>query len=153
MAGLGTVGEMRHRLLGVALAIAAIVAVPATASAHRPASRRAKAAMIYDPSGRYWGNAPVAEPRSIPRRCFVADIATVVKGSRWGAWSFSSYALHHQGRCHPGNGYVVEHKIGRRWYVYWEGSDLYPPTHGRYGARGVPRAIAKDLKAGLGKYA
>ena len=146
---------MTRRIAAVATVavVLAALALPAAATAHRPASRREKAAMLYQPSGRYWGNAPVAVPRSTPLRCFVTDIATVVKGSRWGASANSSYAVHHQGRCHTGNGYIVEHKIGRRWYVYWEGSGPYPPTHGRYGSRGVPRAIARDLKAGLGKYA
>ena len=143
---------MRLRRLCVALSLAALLALAPAASAHRPASRAEKAAMLYGSSGRYWNGLTVAEPRSVPLRCFVADIATVRRGSRWAAWSYSVYAKNHLRRCRAGNGFVIAHKIGRRWYVLWEGSGGYPPTHGRYGTKGVPRAIAKDLVSGLSEY-
>jgi hypothetical protein len=130
-----------------------VLALPAAASAHRPASQAEKAAMLYGASGRYWNGAMVAEPRSVPLRCFVADVATVVRGSRWAAWSYSRWALHHLRRCRAGNGYVVAHKIGGTWYVVWEGAEGYPPRHASLrGQKGVPRGIAKDLRAGLTEY-
>jgi hypothetical protein len=134
------------------LIAAVALALPAAASAHRPAGRAAMAAMLYDASGRYYYHAKVAVPRSAPLRCFVADIATVVKGSRWGAYSYSRYAAHHLRQCRSGNGYVIVHKVGNRWYVLWQGSEGYPPTHSGGGLTGVPRAIAKDLVSGLSEY-
>jgi hypothetical protein len=140
----GAVGAM-----GMALAL------PGAASAHRPAVRGEKAAMIYNASARYYGGSNENEPRSAPFRCFVADIATVVNGSRWGAWSFSAYAIEprHEQQCRTGNGISIEHKIGKRWYVLWEGDQGYPPTHnkqeGSITLQGVPRAVAKDLEAGI----
>jgi hypothetical protein len=131
------------------------LAVPVLASAHRPAIKAEKTAMIYHASGRYYGGVSVSEPRSVPLRCFVADIATAVGGSRWGAWTFSRYAdqLQHTQQCRTGNGIAIEHKIGKRWYVFWEGSDGYPPTHatkvGSFTLMGVPRAVTQDLMAGL----
>lgn len=135
--------------------MALALALPAAASAHRAASSAEKAAMIYHASGRYYGAGFASEPRSAPLRCFVADISTVVRGSRWGAWSFSRYAIEpkHVRQCRTGNGMSIEHKIGRRWYVLWEGDQGYPPTHNRREGsitlQGVPRAVAKDLDAGI----
>lgn len=109
--------------------------------------------MIYAASGRYYGNLTVTEPRSAPLRCFTADISTVVKGARWGAWTWSTYADTHQQQCRIANGVAIAHKIGNQWYVLWEGSDGYPPTHkkrvGGLTLMGVPRAVAKDLLSGL----
>jgi hypothetical protein len=139
---------MRHALIAVSVLVAGL-ALPAVASAHRSATRAEKAAMIYRASGRYYHGLTVAEPRSVPLRCFVADISTVVKGSRWGGWTFSRYADDHPRQCRTANGSTVEHEISGRWYVYWEGSDGYPPRHPAHGLRGVPRPIAKDLFAGL----
>ena len=136
-------------IMGLALAL------PVAASAHRAAVSAEKAAMIYTASGRYYGAGYDNEPRSAPLRCFVADISTVVRGSRWGAWSFSRYAIEpkHEQQCRTGNGMSIEHKIGRRWYVLWEGDQGYPPTHdkreGSITLQGVPRAVAKDLDAGI----
>jgi hypothetical protein len=136
-------------------AIALALALPAAASAHRPAISSEKAAMIYNASARYYGGGNEDEPRSAPLRCFVADIATVVKGSQWGAWSFSEYATEpaHEQQCRIANGISIEHKIGKRWYVLWEGDEGYPPTHnqrdGSITLQGVPRAVAKDLEAGI----
>jgi hypothetical protein len=129
------------------------LAIPAGASAHRPAIRAEKSAMVHDASARYYGGLAVNEPRSAPLRCFVADIATVAPGSRWGAWTFSRYAFRHPRRCRTGNGLAIEHKIGRRWYVFWEGDEGYPPTRnkreGSLTLQGVPRRVAKDLRTGL----
>jgi hypothetical protein len=91
--------------------------------------------MVYEPSGRYYHDLPVAEPRSIPLRCFIADISTVMPGSRWGAVAFSKYATHHAQQCRIANGIGIEHKIGTRWYMLWEGSDGYPPTHDTHGLK------------------
>ncbi len=72
-----------------------------------------------------------------------------------GAWTFSSWAYQpaHEQQCRTGNGYAIEHKIGGRWYVLWEGDEGYPPTHplneGTFTLQPVPRAIARDLNAGL----
>ena len=132
-----------------------VLALPAVAAAHRPAVRSEKVAMIYNASSRYYGGGKVNEPRSAPLRCFVADIATVSGGSGWGAWSFSAYAIQpsHQHQCETGNGISIEHKIGKRWYVVWEGDQGFPPVHnkreGSITLQGVPRAAAKDLEAGI----
>lgn len=131
------------------------LAVPSAALAHRPAHNAEKTAMVYHASGRYYGGESVDEPHTTPLRCFTADIATVAGGARWGAWTFSRYADQpaHAIQCHTGNGDAIEHKIGSRWYVLWEGSEGYPPTHntqeGSLHLRGVPRRVAKDLLAGL----
>jgi hypothetical protein len=143
------------RAWGAMIATALVVAlsIPAAASAHRLATKAEAAAMIYSASGRYYGNARVAEPRSAPLRCFTADISTVVNGSRWGAWTFSEYAEAHEQLCRIANGVTVEHKVRNQWYVFWEGSEGYPPTHktrvGTLTLMGVPRAVAKDLDRGL----
>jgi hypothetical protein len=109
--------------------------------------------MIYAASGRYYGNEKVAEPRSAPLRCFTAEISTIVEGARWGAWTFSKYAEVHERQCRIANGITIEHKIGKQWYVFWEGSEGYPPTHkkrvGTFSLMAVPRAVAKDLDSGL----
>jgi hypothetical protein len=136
-------------------AIALALALPAAALAHRPAISGEKSAMIYNASSRYYGGGDENEPRSAPLRCFVADIATVVKGSQWGAWSFSAYAIEprHEQQCRTANGISIEHKVGKRWYLLWEGDEGYPPTHnqreGSITLQGVPRALAKDLEAGI----
>lgn len=141
-----------HGALG---AIGLALALPVAASAHRPATSGEKAAMIYNASARYYGGGNENEPRSAPLRCFVADIATVVKGSQWGAWSFSAYAIKpkHEQQCRTANGMSIEHKVGKRWYVLWEGDEGYPPTHnkqdGSITLQAVPRAVAKDLEAGV----
>jgi hypothetical protein len=148
-------GRLLNATHGALVAGALALAVPAAASAHRPAVRGEKVAMIFHASARYYGGGNVNEPRSAPLRCFVADIATVRKGSRWGAWSFSSYAIQpkHERQCRTGNGMSIEHKIGRRWYVVWEGDQGYPPVHNKHEGpitlQGVPRAVAKDLEAGI----
>lgn len=133
--------------------LVAALCCPIAASAHRLATKSETAAMIYGASGRYYGNTKVAEPRSAPLRCFDADISTVVKGARWGAWTFSSYAETHEQQCRAANGVTIEHKIGTKWYVFWEGSAGYPPTHkkriGTVTLMGVPRAVTKDLQRGL----
>jgi hypothetical protein len=148
-------GRLLNARQGALGAVALALALPAAASAHRPAVRREKFAMIYNASARYYGGGTVNEPRSAPLRCFVADIATVGKDSHWGAWSFSAYAIQpkHQQQCRTGNGISIEHKIGKRWYVLWEGDQGYPPMHnkqeGSITLQGVPRAVAKDLEAGI----
>jgi hypothetical protein len=150
--------NLRRLLTAAYWAVGAIgmaLALPVAASAHRPAVRAEKTAMIYNASARYYGGSNENEPRSAPLRCFVADIATVVDGSRWGAWSFSAYATEprNEQQCRTGNGISIEHKIGKRWYVLWEGDEGYPPTHntreGSITLQGVPRAVAKDLEAGI----
>lgn len=147
----------RNAILAVTAGTAVLAMVlPTLAGAHRAAVRAETRAMVYDASGRYWGGGSVAEPRSAPLACFKADIATVVGGSQWGAWRFSNYAAQpaHQAQCRIANGITIEHKLRGRWYVFWEGSEGFPPTHNtRVGSRtlpGVPRAVAKDLMRGLG---
>ena len=143
-------------ILAVLAAGASVILIaPAVAAAHRPAVRAETSAMVYHASGRFYGGAPVDEPRSAPLACFKADIANVVRGSQWGAWTFSNYAYEpaHQAQCRAGNGITVEHKLHGRWYVLWEGSAGYPPTHptrvGSLTLQGVPRGVAKDLERGL----
>jgi hypothetical protein len=132
-----------------------MMVLPALAGAHRPAVAAETRAMVYGASGRFFGGGNVDEPRSAPLACFKADIATVVGGSRWGAWGFSRYATEpaHEAACRIANGITIEHKIRGRWYVLWEGSEGYPPTHttkdGSRTLQGVPRAVAKDLQRGL----
>jgi hypothetical protein len=149
-----TVRGRRAAGLSVAVAVLAL-AIPAAASAHRPATVAQKTAMVYHAGSRYYGGGSVEEARSAPARCFIADIATVVTGSAWGAWTFSPYADEpaHAKQCATGNGVAIEHRIGSRWYVLWEGSDGYPPTRterrGSLTLQAVPRSVAKDLIAGL----
>jgi hypothetical protein len=137
----------------IGTAILAALVWPAVASAHRPATKAETSAMIYTASGRYYVNGSAGELRSAPLRCFTADISTVVKGARWGAWTWSKFADTHLQQCQTANGITIEHKIGKQWYVLWEGSEGYPPTHKkRVGAltlMPVPRAVAKDLASGL----
>lgn len=132
---------------GVLVAAAVIPAVPTVASAHRPASRAEKAAMQYRAGSHYDHQSAkdVDVPNAFPLRCAVADIATVVKGSRWGAWIFNS-RLKRDPVCArwASNGWTIEHRIGRRWYVVAEGSEVYT------GIPGVPQRIAADLLKGLG---
>ncbi|HTU95184.1 MAG TPA: hypothetical protein VMF14_05035 [Solirubrobacteraceae bacterium] len=133
-----------------------MLGLPAVAGAHRRAAAGETRAMVYNASSRYVSAGSVDEPRSAPLACFDADISTVVRGSRWGAWGFSRYAIQpaHQAQCHLANGDTIEHKIGARWYVVWQGSEGYPPTHttheGSRTLQGVPRAVAKDLLRGIG---
>lgn len=149
-------GRLTRTRTAAVVGVAAVAAAfPAAAGAHRSASRAQADALVYQSSGRYYGGGSVSEPRSAPLRCFTADISTVAGGGRWGAWTFSRYAFErsHQSLCHTGNGVVIEHLIGARWYVLWEGSEGYPPTHdtriGSFEYRGVPRAVARDLERGL----
>src|ERR1700679_2040119 len=119
----------RAARLGAAVAVLSL-ALPAAASAHRAATAAETTAMVYHAGSRYYGGGSVQEPRSAPARCFVADITTAVRGSAWGAWTFSRYAEQsaHAKQCATGNGVAIEHRIGSRWYVFWEGSEGYPPT-------------------------
>lgn len=132
-----------------------MMTLPSIAAAHRPAVRAETRAMVYSASGRFLGGTPVDEPRSAPLACFTADIATVVGGSQWGAWGFSNFATQpaHERQCRVANGISIEHKVNGRWYVLWEGSEGFPPTHttheGSVTLQGVPRAVAKDLERGL----
>jgi hypothetical protein len=129
------------------IAVAAALVVCASASAHRLAVRAEKVAMMYNAGSHYAGlsaNA-VDAPRAYPLRCAIADIATVVKGSRWGGWAFNPSRAHDRGCARWGsNGWVIEHKIGKRWYVLAEGSEL--PGH----VAGVPHRVALDLVKGMG---
>jgi len=147
----------RRRIAGVAVAVLlAALTTAAGALASRAAGSSALRAMVFQASNRYYGGgASGAEPRRTPLACFKGVISTVVTGSDWGAWTFSAYAEQptHAQRCHTGNGVAIEHRIHGRWYLLWEGSEGYPPTHAtRIGSRtlhGVPRAVAKDLIRGL----
>lgn len=150
----------KNQLIGGLLGAFALVPVlvlgsTGVADAHRAASTSETSAMVYEASGRYYGGLKVDEPRSAPLRCFVADVSTVTGGSSWGAWTFSSYAYQpsHERQCQAGNGVAIAHQIGGQWYVLWEGSEGYPPTHtarrGSMTLQGVPRAVAEDLISGL----
>jgi hypothetical protein len=103
--------------------------------------------MMYDAGSHYGGLSAedVDAPRRYPLDCAVADIATVVKGSQWGAWSFNGKRYASSG-CQrwASNGWVIEHKISGRWYVLAEGDEL--PRH----IPDVPHNIAVDLIRGLG---
>jgi hypothetical protein len=59
---------------GAVGAIGVALALPVPASAHRPAVRGEKAAMIYNASARYYGGGNENEPRSAPFRCFVPTL-------------------------------------------------------------------------------
>lgn len=144
--------RLRLVILTVWLGLGLVVALPVEAHEMAPASQ--KAAMIYDSSGRFYGGLTVAEPRSAPLKCFVADISTVAGGGQWGAWTFSLYADQPaHTACRTANGITLEHRIDGRWYVLWEGSSGMPPTRttrdGMFLLRGVPRKIARDLVSGL----
>jgi len=99
-------------------------------------------------AGSHYDHLPAKDvdvPKAFPLRCAVADIATVVAGSRWGGWEFNS-RLGRDRQCArwASNGWTIEHKIGPRWYVVAEGSERY--TH----IPGVPQRIAVDELKGLG---
>ena len=134
------------KVRAVLLAVVVTLVVPTVASAHRPAVRAEKAAMMYTAGSHYDGLSAkdVDRPRAYPMRCAVADVATVVKGSQWGAWAFNARLSHDRTCVRWGsNGWVIEHKIGRRWYVIVEMNTL--PPH----IAGVPHRIAVDLFKGL----
>jgi hypothetical protein len=142
----------RARITGLGLAITLVaLAAAGVAVASRTAVKPELSAMVYHASGLYYGGRRVDEPRSAPLRCFEGDISTVVKGSQWGAYGWSAYgfAPAHQRKCRAANGITILHKIKGRWYVLWEGSDGYPPTHpethGEVTLQPVPRTVAKDL--------
>lgn len=153
---------MNHRLtrraritgLGLTITLLALAAAGA-AVASRPSIRPELSAMVYQASGRYYGGLRVDEPRSAPLRCFEGDVSTVVKGSQWGAYGWSAYgfASANERKCRAANGITILHKMKGRWYVLWEGSDGYPPTHpendGNFTLQPVPREVAKDLVRGL----
>jgi hypothetical protein len=128
------------------ITVATALVLCAAAAAHRPAVRAEKAAMMYH-AGSHYAGLPAKEvdaPKAEPLRCAIADIATVVRGSRWGAWSFDPRRTNDHGcRRWGSNGWVIEHKIGKRWYVLAEGSEL--PGH----VAGVPHRVAVDLVKGL----
>jgi hypothetical protein len=128
------------------LGTAALLVFPAAAAAHRKATRAEKAAMVYH-AGSHYGHLTakqVDEPKNYPLKCAEADIATVVKGSTWGAWAPNSRTYHERAcKRWAFNAWVIEHKIRGRWYVIAEG-DLLP-----YHVPHVPHRIAKDLITGL----
>ena len=128
------------------IALATSLVLCAAASAHRSAVHAEKVAMIFHAGSHYAGLSAKAvdEPKGYPLRCAIADIATVVKGSHWGAWSFNPRRAHDALCAKWGsNGWAIEHKIGKRWFVLAEGSEL--PSH----VAGVPHRIAVDLVKGL----
>jgi hypothetical protein len=106
--------------------------------------------MIYSVSGRYYGDGgSVNAPRSVPLKCFLAIVTSSAKAATWGAWTFSpyAYAAGHERICQAGNGVAITHRIGVRWYVYWEGSSGSPPTHHepKYRLEPVPTTVWKAL--------
>jgi hypothetical protein len=146
----------RARILGLGLAIALVALAAAdVAVASRPSIKPELSAMVYQASGRYYGSLRVDEPRSAPLRCFEGDISTAVRGSQWGAYAWSAYGVApvNERKCRAANGIAILHKLDGRWYVLWEGSDGYPPTHreheGNFTLQPVPRNVAKDLIRGL----
>jgi hypothetical protein len=146
----------RGRAAGLSITVGLVMlAAAGIASAHRPAVTGELRAMVFQASARYYGGLQVDARRGTPLACFTGDISTAVKGSQWGAWGWSAYARApaHERQCRIANGISIEHKIRGRWYVLWEGSDGYPPTHttqeGSFTLHGVPRAVAKDLMRGL----
>jgi hypothetical protein len=126
-------------LLVVTIAAAATMVIAPAAFAHRLATSSERAAMLYHPGNRTGSPGSVAEPKSFPARCAYADIATVVKGSQWGGYTFNNHAA---GCSRFGfDGVDIEHKIDGRWYMLWEGSDGFPTN--------VPRPIFNDISKGL----
>jgi hypothetical protein len=144
----------RIAALGLAIALLPLAAA-GMAAASRPSVRPELSAMVYHASARYYGGLPVDQRHSTPLRCFQGDISTVIKGSQWGAYGWSAYGVApaNERRCRAANGITILHKIRARWYVLWEGSDGYPPTHpekdGQFTLQPVPRSVAKDLIRGL----
>jgi hypothetical protein len=126
-------------LLVLAIAATAIMVAAPAAFAHRLATNAERAAMLYHPGNRTGSPGRVAQPKSFPARCALAVIATVVKGSQWGGYAFNSRAT----SCtrFGFDGVTIEHKIGGRWYVVWEGSSGTPSN--------VPRSVFKDISKGL----
>jgi hypothetical protein len=122
----------------LASAVAAtLAAAPAAASAHRPATRAEKTAIVYHASGALYGGGTL--------RCAIADVSTVVRGSQWAAWSFNGrLAFDPQCRRWASNGSVILNKIGKGWFVMTEGSSFQFPVPG------VPTRILLDLVRGLG---
>jgi hypothetical protein len=127
-----------------ALAVAVVILVaPAAAQAHRPASTAEKSAMMYHAGSHYdhLSAKQVDAPASYPLKCAIADVSTLNKN--WGAWEFNG-KMYNMTACrkYASNGYVIEHKIGSRWYVVTEASTAEPVP-------GVPRNVFRDLFAGL----
>jgi hypothetical protein len=116
-----------RRVAAVAVATGLALAAPAAASAHRVATRTEKSDLLS------------AAGQTTPARCIRADIATVVPGSRWGAFGFNPAG---RGCARYGfNGITIEYKAGRAFQVKWAGSSGYP--------KDVPRPIFNDLSRGL----
>jgi hypothetical protein len=126
--------------------VAVLGATATIASAHRRAIRAEKVAMMYHAGSHYAGlpAKQVDAPKAYPPTCAKADIATVVKGSAWGAWSFNPRAKAKKCAKWGSNGWVIEHKLKGKWYVVAEGSELPGKV------KGVPHKIAVDLVDGLG---
>jgi hypothetical protein len=116
-----------RRAAAVAAVAGLALAAPAAASAHRTATKTETSDLLS------------AAGQTTPARCIRADIATVVTGSRWGAFGFNSSA---RGCARYGfDGITIEYKAGRAWQVKWAGSSGYP--------KNVPRPIFNDLSRGL----
>jgi hypothetical protein len=131
---------MRTRtLLILTIAVASIMVAAPAAFAHRLASKAERAAMLYHPGNRSGAPGPVALPKRFPARCAVAEIATVVPGSKWGGYAFNSHASH-CGRF-GFNGITIENKTHGEWFVLWEGSSGIPSN--------VPTAVFNDISKGL----
>jgi hypothetical protein len=123
----------------LAIAVAAMMAVAPAAFAHRLASKAERAAMLYHPGNRSGSPGPVARPKRFPARCAVAEIATVVPGSKWGGYAFNPHA---SGCGRFGfNGVTIENKSHGEWFVLWEGSSGTPSN--------VPTAVFNDISKGL----
>ena len=126
-------------LLILAIVVGAMMAVAPAAFGHRLASKSERAAMLYHPGNRSGAPGRVGEPKRFPARCAIADIATVVKGSRWGGYAFNPHA---SGCARFGfNGVTIENKSHGEWFVLWEGSSGTPSN--------VPKAVFNDISKGL----
>jgi hypothetical protein len=120
-------GVQMRRAAALAAVTGLALAAPAAASAHRTATKPEKSDLLS------------AAGQTTPARCIRADIATVVPGSRWGAFGFNPSA---RGCARYGvDGITIEYKAGRAFQVKWAGSSGYP--------KNVPRRIFNDLSHGL----
>jgi hypothetical protein len=129
----------RRAFLVLTVVVAAILVAAPAAFAHRLASKAERAAMLYHPGNRSGSPGPVGEPKRFPARCAIAEIATVVPGSKWGGYAFNPHA---SGCARFGfNGVTIENKSHGEWFVLWQGSSGTPAN--------VPTAVFNDISKGL----
>jgi hypothetical protein len=124
--------QLRPLIITASLVVG--LAVPAIASAHRPATHAERVAITR----------AEGQPKGIPSVCDYIDIATVVKGSQWAADQSNNQRAGRPPCQRSGQGITVLHKRNGRWHDVHTG-----PSVNLLPIPGVPSNIARDLLAGL----